>query len=70
MVDDSYIWEFVTWLLDGFEIYFETIGAPELYPPVVASVITIVISILLGGLVQMFTSLLGAMFGMQRGRRR
>lgn len=70
MVDDSYIWEFVTWLLDGFEVYFETIGAPELYPPVVASVITIVISILLGGLVQMFTSLLGAMFGMQRGRRR
>lgn len=70
MVDDSYIFEFVTWLLDGFEVYFETIGAPELFPPVVASVITIVISILLGGLVQMFTSLLGAMFGMQRGRRR
>lgn len=70
MTDDSYIYELIIWLLEGFDVYFDTIGAPELFPPVVASVITIVISILLGGLVQMFTSLLGAMFGMQRGRRK
>lgn len=66
----SYLVEFIQWLLYGFDVWLETENAIELYPPLIISCTTICVSIMVGAFFQMFTSALGALFGMQRGRRR
>lgn len=69
-VTDSYLVEFVQWLLNGFDTYFDLLDASELLAPLVTSITCIIISIMVGAFFQMLTSALGAIFGLQRGRRR
>ena len=62
-VVDSYLVEFVQWLLAGFDVYLEELDAVELLAPLAVSLSTITVSIMLGAFFQMFTTALGAMFG-------